>query len=65
MPAKQEDRQGGAAVLDQLSRMNQVSRSQQFEQSPQGQPGTNVDLGSRVRGLRQSKRMTLKDVALR
>jgi transcriptional regulator with XRE-family HTH domain len=45
--------------------MNQVSRSQQFEQSPQSQPGTNVDLGSRVRGLRQSKRMTLKDVALR
>lgn len=44
--------------------------SPQLPESPSsaGTPhsqGTNVDLGSRVRGIRQSKRMTLKDVASR
>lgn len=50
--------------------MNQLPRTplSQLADAPSNtgaQPGqgTNVDLGSRVRGIRQSKRMTLKDVA--
>ncbi|MBS4047127.1 MAG: helix-turn-helix transcriptional regulator [Alphaproteobacteria bacterium] len=52
--------------------MNQIPRSPlpQLPDSSSGVgtqygQGTNVDLGSRVRGIRQSKRMTLKDVANR
>jgi transcriptional regulator with XRE-family HTH domain len=45
--------------------MKLISRSQSLEQAPPSRRGANVDLGSRVRGLRHSKRMTLKDVAVR